>query len=169
MEMSDKTNASKIDQRDDENTPIHSNQSINTASNDTIQLEILKLLREMRDDNNESRKRSKKNSGKENNNDNVNNNKNDNKNNGRNSSRNNNGNNNKHRKNRNSNRNNNSNSNNNNGSSGFVRDVSHYCYAHGACSHDSKDCFKQGNNHNDNATFANKMGGSTSYCNNNSE
>ena len=154
MEMSERTHTSEIDQKDDDDTQIHSNQSINATSSDTIQLEILKLLKEMRDDNNESKKRNKRNSGKENN---------SNKNNGRNSRSNNNGNRNRNQ------RNNNSNSNNNNGSSGFVRDVSHYCYTHGACSHDSKDCFKQGNNHNDNATFANKMGGSTSYCNNNNE
>ena len=83
MEMSERTNTSEIDQRDDDDTQIHLNQSINATSSDTIQLEILKLLREMRDDNNESKKRNKRSSGKENN---------GNKNNGRNSRSNNNGN-----------------------------------------------------------------------------
>ena len=74
MEMSDKTNVSVIDQRDDDSTPIYSNQFINRASDDTVQLDILKLLKEMRDDNNESRKRRRRNPRNDNTNNNDNNN-----------------------------------------------------------------------------------------------
>ena len=42
--------------------------------------------------------------------------------------------------------------------------LSEYCHSHGACSHSSKDCRTKGNNHKNNATFANKMGGSMRYC-----
>ena len=42
--------------------------------------------------------------------------------------------------------------------------LSKYCHSHGACSHSSKDCRTKGNNHKNNATFANKMGGSMRYC-----
>ena len=41
-----------------------------------------------------------------------------------------------------------------------------YCWSHGACAHQSKDC-KQSyrkNGHKEDATFANKQGGSTLYC-----
>ena len=150
METSENKGENTINQRDDNDTTPRSNQAINRTSNDTVQLEILKLLREMRDDNNSNR----------NSNNNSNNGRNSNNNSGRNSNNNNNGSNNN---NRNTNNNNNSN-NNNNRSSKFVRDVSHYCYTHSACSHDSKDCFKADNNHNNNATFDNKIGGSTAYC-----
>ena len=188
METSEKTSATAIDQRDDNNTPNRSNQAINRTSNDTVQLEILTLLKETRDENIQLRKKRKKNprydndnnngnndnsnngqnsnnSNGRNSNNNSNNGRNSNNNNGRNSNNNNNGSNNN---NRNTNNNNNSN-NNNNRSSKFLRDVSHYCYTHDACSHDSKDCFKTNNNHNNNATFDNKMGGSTAYCKNESE
>ena len=41
-----------------------------------------------------------------------------------------------------------------------------YCWTHGACAHQSKDCkptFRK-NGHKENATFTNKQGGSTLYC-----
>ena len=182
METSENKGENIVNHRDDNNTPPRSNQAINQTSNDTVQLEILKLLREMRDDNNSNRNsNNNNNNGRNSNNNNGRNgnnrNSNNNRNSGRNSNNNNNGNNNNNsnnnnngnnNNNRNTNNNNNSN-NNNNRSSKFVRDVSHYCYTHGACSHDSKDCFKVDNNHNNNATFDNKMGGSTAYCKNSNE
>ena len=59
METSVKTGEPAIDQRDDEDT--RSNQAINQTSSDTVQLEILKLLKEMRDDNVQLSKKRKKN------------------------------------------------------------------------------------------------------------
>ena len=44
------------------------------------------------------------------------------------------------------------------------RNTSKYCWSHGACSHSSKDCNSKRDGHQDNATFENKMGGSTYYC-----
>jgi len=66
-----------------------------------------------------------------------------------------------------------SNNNNTNGTNGRTRnvryDTSKYCSSCGAWNHNSKDCFRKGPNHNDNATFENKMGGSTYYCESASE
>ena len=39
-----------------------------------------------------------------------------------------------------------------------------YCSTHGNCAHDSADCENPGSNHNEAATFANMMGGSTANC-----
>jgi hypothetical protein len=44
------------------------------------------------------------------------------------------------------------------------RNVSKYCWTHGACAHSSSECTSKADNHQDAATFANKMGGSTAYC-----
>ena len=41
-----------------------------------------------------------------------------------------------------------------------------YCWSHGACGHEGKYCRNKKDGHKDNATFGNKMGGSTDYCNN---
>ena len=49
MQISD--NSTLSEDRDDVSTPCHPNQSANSVSSDAIQLEILKLLKEMRDDN----------------------------------------------------------------------------------------------------------------------
>ena len=40
-----------------------------------------------------------------------------------------------------------------------------YCWSHGACTHSSKECNKKKTGHQDEATFNNKLGGSTYYCN----
>ena len=42
--------------------------------------------------------------------------------------------------------------------------VSHYCWSHGACAHSSKDCNFKEPGHNADATFTNKLGGSTYHC-----
>ena len=39
-----------------------------------------------------------------------------------------------------------------------------YCWTHGATNHSSKDCRFKRQNHKDEATFSNKMDGSTRYC-----
>ena len=43
--------------------------------------------------------------------------------------------------------------------------VSKYCWTHGACAHDSRSCRNKAHGHIDTATFSNKMGGSTKFCN----
>ena len=78
MQVSDNSTSSK--DKDDVRKPCHSNQSVNIASSDAIQLEIIKLLKETRDDNSrENNKRSRFNKNNSNNN-NFNNNKNNNNN-----------------------------------------------------------------------------------------
>ena len=44
------------------------------------------------------------------------------------------------------------------------RNTSKYCWTHGACSHGSAECKNKRDGHQDSATFANKQGGSTYYC-----
>ena len=44
------------------------------------------------------------------------------------------------------------------------RNIGKYCWTHGACSHDGKDCKNKAPGHRDDATFSNKLGGSTYYC-----
>ena len=39
-----------------------------------------------------------------------------------------------------------------------------YCWSHGACAHPSHECKSKRPGHQDQATFQNKMGGSTAYC-----
>ena len=43
-------------------------------------------------------------------------------------------------------------------------DTSKYCWSHGACAHTGKKCRNPKQGHQAEATFANKMGGSTLYC-----
>ena len=43
-------------------------------------------------------------------------------------------------------------------------DISKYCWTHGAWGHISKDCKRKTTGHKDEATFANRMGGSNFYC-----
>jgi len=42
--------------------------------------------------------------------------------------------------------------------------VSKYCWSHGACAHDGKSCNQKRQGHKDEATFTNRMGGSSAYC-----
>ncbi len=44
------------------------------------------------------------------------------------------------------------------------RTTNKYCYTHGACAHTGFECTNKKEGHKDEATFANKMGGSTYYC-----
>ena len=44
--------------------------------------------------------------------------------------------------------------------------TSHYCWSHGACAHTSAQCRSKKPGHKDTATFYNKLGGSTAYCDN---
>ena len=39
-----------------------------------------------------------------------------------------------------------------------------YCHSHGACAHESKFCKNKRPGHKNEATFVNKMNGSTAYC-----
>ena len=49
----------------------------------------------------------------------------------------------------------------------FIRNQTHrYCWSHGACGHDGKHCRNRKEGHQENATFDNRMGGSTQYCKN---
>ena len=48
----------------------------------------------------------------------------------------------------------------------YTRKTDKYCWSHGACAHESKDCFSKKQGHQDQATFNNKMGGSTTRCQN---
>ena len=43
--------------------------------------------------------------------------------------------------------------------------VTKYCWTHGGCGHKSTDCKNPGTGHKREATFTNKKGGSTEYCN----
>ena len=54
---------------------------------------------------------------------------------------------------------------NNGGGARYTRsNTSKYCWSHGACAHSSSECNDKKEGHKNNATFANKMGGSTAYC-----
>ena len=44
------------------------------------------------------------------------------------------------------------------------RNISKYCWSHGACAHTSRDCNNKRSGHKDNASFSNKLGGSTRFC-----
>lgn len=46
------------------------------------------------------------------------------------------------------------------------RNVTHYCWTHGACSHPSNQCNNKASGHQDDANFTDKKGGSTYYCEN---
>ena len=116
-------------------------QKANSVSTDMVQLEILKLLKEMKEENKKTWKKNK-NSNQNNNNNNAN--TNNNKNNNRNQNQNQNANENQRKKQR--------------------RDVSKYCSSCGAGNHIGKNCFKKGPNHKDDATFKNMKGGCTDFC-----
>ena len=45
------------------------------------------------------------------------------------------------------------------------KNVSKYCWTQGVCSHDSSSCNNKAPGHQNNATFQNKLGGSTRFCN----
>ena len=47
--------------------------------------------------------------------------------------------------------------------------TSKYCWSYGACAHSSSECNAKRDGYKNDATFANKMGGSTSYCGNRGE
>lgn len=47
---------------------------------------------------------------------------------------------------------------------GQRKNVSHYCWTHGACSHPSWYCENPAFGHNWYATFDNRMGGSNAHC-----
>ena len=42
---------------------------------------------------------------------------------------------------------------------------SYYCWTHGACAHEGRHCNRKADGHKDEATFSNKMGGSSRHCN----
>ena len=44
------------------------------------------------------------------------------------------------------------------------RKMNHYCWTHGACGHPSHKCRNEKSGHQDNATFDNRMNGSTYFC-----
>ena len=44
--------------------------------------------------------------------------------------------------------------------------ISNYCWSHGACAHTSQQCRSKKPGHRNEATFTNKLGGSTAYYNN---
>ena len=58
--------------------------------------------------------------------------------------------------------------NNNDGGSGSGyrkrKNISKYCWSHGACAHSSADCNNKKSGHKDEATFANKMGGVQNFA-----
>ena len=45
------------------------------------------------------------------------------------------------------------------------KNTSKYCWTHEACAHDSMSCNNKAAGHKDNATFCNKYGDSTKFCN----
>ena len=57
---------------------------------------------------------------------------------------------------------NNNNTRNNSNRTGKI--TNRYCWTHGGCGHLGKDCRYKASNHKDDATFRNKMGGSTANC-----
>ena len=46
------------------------------------------------------------------------------------------------------------------------RNINHYCWTHGACAHDGSQCTNTNTGHKRDATFEDKKGGSTYYCDN---
>ena len=53
---------------------------------------------------------------------------------------------------------------NNNSSNRRCLNTSKYCWTHGACAHGSNECKSPTDGHKSEATFENKMGGSSAYC-----
>ena len=45
------------------------------------------------------------------------------------------------------------------------RTTSKYCWTHGGCAHNSNECTVKAEGHDDEATFADKRGGSKAFCN----
>ena len=49
--------------------------------------------------------------------------------------------------------------------SNFIRNQVHkYCWTHGACGHESRQCKNKKEGHRDEATFSNRLGGSDQFC-----
>ena len=47
----------------------------------------------------------------------------------------------------------------------FTRvDTTKYCHTHGACNHNSSECNRKAPGHRNNATLANRRGGSNAFC-----
>ena len=44
------------------------------------------------------------------------------------------------------------------------RNISKYCWSHGACAHTSRECKNKRSGHKENATFSNKLGGNMRFC-----
>ena len=44
------------------------------------------------------------------------------------------------------------------------RKTDKYCWTHGGCTHESKDCMAKAQGHQNNATFSDKKGGSKAFC-----
>jgi hypothetical protein len=61
----------------------------------------------------------------------------------------------------------NNNNNNNNSNTRLCCTPNHscYCWTHGACAHEGRHCNRKADGHKDEATFADKKGGSTRHCN----
>ena len=55
LKLSENSAATQNNDRDDESATRHSNQTMNSASSDAVQLDILFFLKEMKEDNNNSR------------------------------------------------------------------------------------------------------------------
>ena len=54
--------------------------------------------------------------------------------------------------------------NNSGGSYRKRRNISKYCWSHGACAHTSRECKNKRSGHKENATFSNKLGGNMRFC-----
>ena len=123
-----------------------------TSNSDTVMLEVLKLLKEIKDGSDITNNSIKQKRNRSDGNDNQNNNSN-------------------HQNNNNSNRRNPKRRNNdsNNRATKRVRkpvcyDVSKYCHSCGAGNHDSSQCNKKKQGHKNQATFKKMLGGSTDFC-----
>ena len=46
----------------------------------------------------------------------------------------------------------------------FRRVTNKYCWTHGGCGHESKECRAKANGHKDDATFENRQPGSNAFC-----
>ena len=142
--------------------------SVNSSiASDPIMVEVLKLLKELKSENNTNDSDNNNNTKRYNNN----------------NKRYNNNNNNRNTRNQRQRKNNNNNNNKENQSNGdrngnrfpalgmkgadgnYIRfNTSKYCWSHGACNHDGQNCKKPKAGHNKTATFSNLMGGNTDFC-----
>ena len=142
----------------------------NSIASDPIMVEVLKLLKSIKDDNNSKNSDNNNSQKRSNNNNNTNRNQ---------RRRKNNNNNNNDKENDPPSTNGNCNGDRNGdrnkdrfshlgmtGADGnYIRfDTSKYCWSHGACNHDGKNCKKQKEGHKDTATFTNQMNGNTDFC-----